>query len=156
MYSKFKPLLITVEDKNLLLSEISRLRSTLYSVANEAFEEMLHASVRSEVASILKELFKEGQKEQILKTLESELESLDIVHLSLAYQPDEKFLETISQAIQSGEQYRLLDLEIKPSLVGGIEISSAGKFANFSLQKKLDEFCTSTEFQSLLKPYFSA
>jgi len=76
-----------------------------------------------------------------LKTLLASMNKLEVIHLGLAFEPSGDLVEKLSLWIDKnlGEAV-VIDFELKPQLIGGASISYKGRYGDYSLSKKIDEY----------------
>ncbi len=76
-----------------------------------------------------------------LKALLTATKKLEVVHLGLAIEPSGDLIEKLSLWIDNnvGEAV-IIDFELKPQLIAGASISYKGKYGDYSLSKKIDEY----------------
>jgi hypothetical protein len=134
----------TTEDVVRLDEEIDLLLQCLYHIEGERLEETLEKLVRVRVAAEIRTLLQAhtNPSKQEIKFLLSNayrtICSLPILQLTLAFEPSEFVINTISRwARQNLAAGIILDLSLDRSVLGGAIIMYHGKFYDYSLQKKL-------------------
>lgn len=77
---------------------------------------------------------------QFLDKVISQIDSLEKVDLTVAVEPTEELIRSISDWVQEEVQENLLiDIEVDPDVLGGVKLSYKGNYLDLSLDKKLKE-----------------
>lgn len=83
-------------------------------------------------------LYKTKRKVRVppeLGKLEEAIKKLEMVQLTLAYEPSPQDIEAFFKVAGN-----ILDISKDPRILGGAVVSYQGKYGDHSLRKKLDEF----------------
>jgi hypothetical protein len=139
MYSKILAQIKTDKDKELLLEELDVLKTGLYDL-KDGFEKAL-SKVRQGTADLMREALVNAavDKTQFLEGLETELEKVRTLKLTLAFEPSEEFVSQLYQWTLSNIQPGIiLDFEKDKSLLGGVVIEYEGLYKDYSLRKVLE------------------
>lgn len=127
----------TTDEAAVFLNEIDILRNSLYQSKPQAFEEVLHTKVRASVAAVLQELFATESKEPLLQQLKQLIEAAPIARLTIAIEPSDSFLTTITRLCRRSAPNALVSLTVDHRIVGGAIIEIGGKYWDQSVRKKL-------------------
>ena len=140
-FSELSPVLLTVDDRNDLLAEVSQLKQAMYSTQPSEIESVFATKIRHSTSHILQKIFQVNPTVEIFEQLEKYLHGLLVVHLVIAFEPSSDQIEVIAQQLQSSDgSRRLLDIEINQDIMGGMQISIEGKYGDFSLYSKVAEY----------------
>lgn len=138
MNSKLLLKVRTVDEKEKLASELSILMDSLYKNKGDGLDSALNTQVRQWVAELVRE--EAGQDlnniNNYLKTVNSNLEKLKILNLTLAFEPTEASIDKIIKTIrESGDLDIILDFSYEPKILGGAIISYKGEYRDLSLKR---------------------
>lgn len=145
MYSEILDKLRTLEDAQILDSEIEVLLSGLYEQKGEGYESALKTEVRAWVADSIRRIQPESglSKEEFLKKLEEELKKIKLLQLTISFEPTEGNIERIHNWILNNAGKNLiLEVHTNPSLIGGAVVVHEGEYRDYSLRKKFIEAFT--------------
>ena len=154
MYSRILLTTKTAEEAQLLLGEVRLLEDSLY--INDGFELVLAEKLRRSMAALIREEIGGAtlsERKKFLEGLRQVILAAQRLELSLADDPSEVFLERISSWVKQnlGAEI-LLDIHYDPRLVGGAVVSFRGKYADYSVKKRLGEwFNQKKDVNSLLE-----
>jgi F0F1-type ATP synthase delta subunit len=136
----------TTEDLVDLGDEIDSLMHSLYHVDLYKFEDALSQFVRLRIAREIRKLIQLhslNTKDEIKEFFSDAYRAicrLPILRLTLAFEPSESIINTISHWARTNlEEGVLLDLSMDRSVLGGAVIVYRGKFYDYSISKKLKE-----------------
>jgi F0F1-type ATP synthase delta subunit len=74
--------------------------------------------------------------------IQEKISSLPTVSLTLAFEPKEKTLKSLSDWFPLNiNQQVLLDIKVDPEIIAGASISYKGKFLDFSVKPVFDQVC---------------
>lgn len=145
-YKEFIELTLTTEDVVCLNEEIDLLLQSLYHVELFDFDEVLSKRVRLRMAMEIRKFLQQhdnlskDQIKQLLSDMYRKICGLPILRLTLAVEPSEFMINSISRWARINlEQGILLDLSLDRSIIGGANIIYLGKLYDFSLRRKLRE-----------------
>lgn len=145
MYSNILQSAKTVSQREMLISEIDRLITSLFKTNEEDFNKALSA-IRTETAQLIRDEFlnknnpsREGIK-NFLSEQKAKLEKLRKIQLTIAISLSERLIGRIYDWIikNIGDGY-ILDIEVNESILGGAAITFEGRYIDLSLKKSLDE-----------------
>ena len=129
MYSDVYELALTTQDRERLLREIDMVVDSLYKT------EVVTSEVRRQVAEVLAK-YKDnlpGVREAVKKMRDMKME--------VARDLSQKGVEEVCTWVRKclGEDV-LVDFVVKPELIGGATVYWEGRYGDFSLKKKLEEY----------------
>ncbi len=79
-----------------------------------------------------------GPISKSLEELKDKLRKLNVIQLTLAFQPDEDAITTFSEWVKKNVgPTAIIDLQFDKTIVGGALIISGGQYKDFSVRKKL-------------------
>ena len=142
MYSEILSSLRTKSELELLNQEIDILLTGLYEDEGTKFEEILKEDIRGKISIEIQRLLNNNQsdKEDVLKGLQTELDKLKTLKLTLSFEPSEKTLDKLYQWMKANvSENAVLDISLDQSIIGGAIISYGGNYRDFSFAKKLEE-----------------
>ncbi len=89
-----------------------------------------------------------------LSTLMKTLEELEVVHLELAIEPTGELIEKLSLWFDKNlAKPTIMDFELKPDLIAGAAVSYQGKYRDYSLSKKIDDYLKENK-KTMMKEVF--
>jgi F0F1-type ATP synthase delta subunit len=141
-FSELSPFLLTVEDRNILLSEVGELKQAMYSTeASKLLDHLFSTKIRHSTSHILQKIFQANPEVNVFEQIEGYLHQLQVIRIIIAFEPSSEQVELIAQKAQSPEGVpRLLDIEVDQEIMGGAQISIAGKYGDFSLRTRVIEY----------------
>ena len=156
MYLEILPRIRTKEEAKALIDEIEILLSSLYESAGEGFESSFKSQIRNWVAKAMESDWQDlgvDKKDYLLK-LKDKLNSLEVVDLVLAYEPNNLSLDKFKiYMIQNISEDIIFNITFDPNLLGGVQIVYKGEFRDFSLKRVFEQEIKSkkTEIIELIK-----
>lgn len=92
----------------------------------------------------------DGPQKQFLEEIISELKTIPVVKITLAFEPDDNFTSKLNETIstQAGQKV-ILDILVNHHIVGGIVVEYQGKFKDYSLEPKVDAYLKETVKQEM-------
>lgn len=83
----------------------------------------------------------DGPQKQFLEEIITELKTIPIVKITLAFEPDDSFISKLNERIsfQAGQKV-ILDILVNHHIVGGIVVEYQGKFKDYSLESRVDQY----------------
>lgn len=147
MYQKIIDNVFIATDKQKLLEEIEVLENTKFET-EETTEKVLNEQVRVWVADeIRREHKEEGVKlEEYLAGLKKKLEELELIKITLAYEPSRQDLGEIYFWLKKNSKRSLIiDLGFDERILGGAIVELNGEYRDYSLLK-----LTETEIEKAL------
>lgn len=144
MYSDILEKVRTQKEAQELREEVELLMASLYRVGEEDFNKTLDMKIKAWFADGLRKAFeKGGNKESYLKGLKKELEELEVVKLTLGFEPSIEVIENIHSWVwKNAGKTVVLDLSYNPAILGGAIIAYKGKYEDYSLRSKLRKIFT--------------
>lgn len=135
MFSNLISSIVTIEDRNLMLSNLMELRASLASTS----EEVRSGSLKAQLEDISSS---SGQPlPQIINQLEDQLKALPICTLTLSYLPTVNQAKDIIHWIRAERKDAMVLKFVRDqSLLGGATIEWQGKYADYSLRRRLDHY----------------
>ncbi len=143
MYSEFQPILLTLEDRNALLEEMSLLSQIAFFTDPDKKKETLNNTVRPQSLQIWTEfLEKNTLTPQDWQVWKKEVQNLPVIELSLAFPVKPNFIAEIIRLIRQSPESgnAILSLKSVPQLMGGVHFTLNGKFFDYSLHRKVQEY----------------
>jgi len=128
-YSDLIKLIVTKRDSNILIEELSVLKSSLFKTDPKAFDEALNQSVRKKIADIILFYVSKGaDKKALVEYLEERFRKLPSLSLTIAFDPTVQVLDRIAKWVRDAKGEVLLELKIDRSIVCGAIVTFGGKF----------------------------
>lgn len=134
-------LIQTTEDLKIFKTELQHLRSSLFN-ERESFDTVLNTKVRKNIAQEIAKLLSEQKidTKSLLDSIELELKKLKFVHLTLSFEPNAQSFAAIYQwFLDNVGADIVLDIYHNPNILGGVQLSSGGKYFDGSLISKVEE-----------------
>lgn len=127
--------------------EAQQLRAEMELLLNSLFEgdqryAQIAKQVRSWVWAIMQEEMPQesSERKEYLDRIINQIDTLELLELTLAFEPSEKTLSEIFSYIQqSTGPGVILDLHLDRTILAGIKISFRGLYRDFSLIQQFDE-----------------
>lgn len=143
MYSELFQLAKTQEELETLRSELTELTASLFKGEGQ-YELILAKKVRPQTAEVLKKLAAEGKMPDRSKYFEGALAAFDapkVLELTVAFEPKQEGIERIWEwvRVNVGEGI-VLKFGVDHSVGAGAILVFNGKYRNYSLKKKLDDY----------------
>lgn len=83
----------------------------------------------------------EDAQKDFLQQLIEELKKLQVIGVTVAFEPSDHFIAKLNNEISAAAgQKVVLDISVDPKIVGGLVIEYQGKYRDYSLKSKVDEF----------------
>lgn len=80
-------------------------------------------------------------QKQFLEEIITELKSVPMVKITLAFEPDDSFTAKINETISSlAGQKVILDILVNHHIVGGAVVEYQGKFRDYSMEPRVDQY----------------
>ena len=155
MYSEFQDILLTVQDRNELLDEISLLSAVQFSTEKNRLQATLENDIRLVSKGIWKSFFEDSTHSQIeWQSWKDELQKLPVIQIQVGVELSKKFITQIAHFIRQNPERAnaLIDIQYMPKLIGGTQIIIEGKFYDYSLSSRLKTYFSdhSQEIMALL------
>lgn len=137
----------TKEDLVFFLEEIDLAEVLILKEPGKKISQKLKNKISFDLFEILKEIEKKEKQYQdaegqvfFLRLLKKHLISLPKVRLEIAFDIPEVMLGEISQWFEDnfGKKF-VLDIRVNPKIIGGTRLEYNGRWADFSLAKKIKE-----------------
>ncbi len=136
----------TKSDLIFYLKEIDLATEAVLSDVNKPLAEKIEGKITGELKEILLQFNEEKESEDVdqqtffLELLKKHIFFLPQIRLEVAFRPDEEAVEKISDWLQRElEQKTVIDLRFNREVVGGAVVEYRGRWADFSLAKKMDK-----------------
>jgi len=147
MPSELLETLTTTTDRELLRSELEQLKASIFKLKTGGLEETLKTKVRANVAEVVQRELRqnEAQKtglnpESYLQEVIGQLDTIPVLTLTIAFEPTTANLEKWSaQACKLAEQNIILEVKVKPEVVGGANIVWNGRYEDATLQNTFNQ-----------------
>lgn len=87
----------------------------------------------------------DGAQKQFVEEIIKELKAVPQVRITLAFEPDDSFTAKLNEEIsrQIGQKV-ILDILVNHHIVAGIVVEFLGKYKDYSLESKVDEYLKET------------
>lgn len=124
--------LFSTADRRELLTVLDLYEKQTYAATTDIPESPYSAFLAQVIAAA-------SDRERALATTREQALAMPIIRLTLAYEPSAEFIRTLARTVRSVEENAgaLVDIEVDPSLIAGVQVSSAGKLRDLSLAKQL-------------------
>jgi F0F1-type ATP synthase delta subunit len=148
----------TTADAEQLMSQLDLMLTNLYKVDKEQFEKTINHNLNYDIADSLKNTLHSAgisptnheDMKLFLTGLKAELQSCEIITLTIAFEPSAELVTTISDWVHNNLGSKvLLEVNVDPYIIGGAIIIFNGKYLNISVKKKLDDILTRNQEQIL-------
>lgn len=121
----------------MLLENFSRVLFTqnAHAFGSSRFDEALKQTLRPDF-----ETLPIAGRNKKIKELIDEVKSFPTVEVQVAVAPTDLVIERINQFVEKkAHTHSILDIQIKPEILGGVILIIDGKYYDFSVSKKLNE-----------------
>lgn len=150
MKSKLIETVKTKEEMRVLYDEVNVLKLSMFRKGSSDFQNILHTVIRKKTADIILSETPNLIIEEYLEGLLSELEKINSVSITLAYEPTQIEIERFYEFVQASVAKKIvLDLLYDPAIVGGMVISYGGRYKDYSFRKIFEEDLESTRTEVL-------
>lgn len=142
MSSDLLTTLQTTADRDLLRTELGLLKDALFKTKANSFADTLKREVRASVATVIERELRtqEAQSEKYLTDVLSQMNSIPVLELNIAFQPTQSNIEQFStQAVTMIGTPVLLKLTVQPEVIGGAVVIWNGHYHDASLKTKFVE-----------------
>lgn len=148
VFSAFTKNLVTLNDLNNLILDVEELQGAVYTTGKKSLSQKVSARVSQGFGKIIKTQEEEKKLPSNLQELSNyfdELKSfllgLPQLRLELAFDPSLEFLSQISNWFEAtGGKKVILAISVNPQILAGVRIEFGGKFRDYSLGKRLEEY----------------
>jgi F0F1-type ATP synthase delta subunit len=152
----------TVEDLQLLHSELDVLMVALFQSTGDRFKTTLNSGIQRNLGNVIMQSLTEQHitlddhehLQAYFQGLKTFITSLPVLQLKLAFHPSNQQLLQLSDWIRSSTgKPVMLQLQFNKQLLGGAVVTYEGKYTDLTLQKKLENVYTQkrAEILGLLK-----
>lgn len=94
----------------------------------------------------------DSAQKTFIEEIINSLKEIPIVHVTLAFEPDESFKLRLNEEISSQAQRKIvLDMNINHHIVGGVILEFKGKYKDYSLEPNVDSYLKQTVQKLLTK-----
>lgn len=133
----------TIENTKTFLSDITKAETGLFKQAPE--ESRLLNDFDHKYSKLFLNMDIDLSKKDKLTRYFSEIKeyfaSLNCMHLTLAFSPSDRFLDTLQTILTSSVGFPpVFDVSVDPIAIGGVIIDYNGKYLDLSLNKLLDRY----------------
>jgi len=132
----------TVEEKDVLKSEINKLLDSLYTEKGSGFESALKSKVRFWVSEIIKSEVNNDyiEIEGYLKAVLENLDKFEVVSVKIAFEPTDSAIDRFFNFIKTevGEMV-IMAFELDRKILGGAVISYKGDYRDLSLKRLFED-----------------
>lgn len=133
----------TVNDKENFSDYLEALKENLFK--QNSFAEIIKSGTSPYPALIKGALQKEGLENNknnlkiMIEKIENELKLLKTINLMLSFEPNESIINAIYSWVTKNLGKKIvLNIEVKPEILGGAVISFNGLYSDFSLKRTLE------------------
>lgn len=149
--SNLKQFLVTIDDKVAMLQAIAKLKMVQFSTNPDALATTLATEVSYDVATALSTVVNQENPPSFAE-IETWLTKLPVVSLTLPFSPTRSQLQAYQEILQTeGKQETiLLQIQVRPQLLAGVQVEIAGSYRDYSLQTALDSFVHTPAYQAIL------
>lgn len=141
----------TKKDLDDLLTSIQRFKLDLFNFKAEDLEKHIHDNYDVVFANTLREIMSRGdigfveedklRLESSLDALEKDASSIEILEITVAFNPTQRFLSELKNWISKNiKENILIDLKVNESIVAGAEIVYQGNYRDFTISNKLRNY----------------
>lgn len=137
----------TTEEAANLMEKISSFLTSLYTISQRGIKERIQTifspnwaeMILGQMRDLNIDLTNQQQVNNFFTILSKDLSSLETLSLTLAFAPTAGTLQRISQVVKKAFGLEVvIEVTIKPEIIGGAIIVFAGRYMDFSLKKQLD------------------
>lgn len=131
--------IITKNDAAKLAESFDAIEKKIFSYRGD-WKELLKTLIGADFYHILAEAPDENELLSVFGKFREAIASMDTARIDIAFEPTYEFLSKISELIsrESGRK-EILDINVSKKLIGGLQISFSGRFADISLEKKIKD-----------------
>lgn len=141
----------TKQELDHLLASLTKFKLDLFNYTSEQLEQKLYDEYDVVFVNTLKELLKNNslsinddnklQIESLLDQVEKEAAEVEVLKITLAFTPTERFLAELQNWISKHVgQNVLLDLLVREEIIGGAEIVYKGLYKDMTISNKLENY----------------
>ncbi len=140
MYSDILSQIHTKYDSDALLLGLDAVKKAIYSKDGDLFA-AVNQNISANLAALLSQKLAANSPDKYIEGLEMELKNMKLIKLGLAFMPTQKTVDSLFEWINTnlGEGF-IVDIMVKPEILGGALIDCEGKYFDASLVKLVDEF----------------
>jgi hypothetical protein len=138
-FSNLMEVVLTREDYLMARDELVAVYQALTAPKQVGVDEAL-GQIRPGLAAAIRTDWLEAKLEPVAYITEAVayLDAVPTVEMTLAFEPSKKMLARLILKLREGAQILpVVSLTINPSILGGMEVISRGKYADLSLRKKI-------------------
>lgn len=149
-YSDIFNVLVTKDENQDCIEQIGNLLEAMYELNTKPQEQLIKEFFTPVIGDLIVQNMKKNlislsdrhQCSEYFNGLAQALETAKTINITLSIQPDSEMLKAMSNFLQEKfpHEHFLLDVKVAPSLLGGAQIAWEGRYRNFSLAKKIDEW----------------
>ena len=131
--------IVTKEEAADIADRFDVIEKKIFSYRGD-WKALLKANVGADFYNILIAVTDDKELLNVFEKFRNAIASADTVRLDIAFEPTYEFLSKISElmAREVGRKV-ILDINISKKLIGGLQISFNGRFADVSLEKKIKD-----------------
>lgn len=109
--------------------------NTLLEIKNPRFNKAIEAIFPKN----WEEIEDKTQIQKIILDLIEKVKSIRTVTITLAFHPSQEFTRRIASILSNPDEQVILQISVKPEIIGGIILTLDGKYIDLSLEKKLED-----------------
>lgn len=145
-YSSFIEGILTVSDRDVFLGQLNQLEEDMFK---QSFDEVIGSLLPYQQKSSFQQVLHEHKIEHtdlvkiqdIIASIRSFVQSIPVLSITLVKPPREALLRKIMNAVSDQTQQPLfLNVNVDPAILGGSKLEWGGKYQDYSLSKKLEEY----------------
>lgn len=141
MYSDILSQIHTKDERDQVLSGLSEVKKTIYEPLKRDLTGSVKQNLPMTIAPVLLSKFSSENPERFIEGLENELRNLKVVTISLAFMPTLKTADEIFGWVDSNLGVGIIvDIVVKPDILGGALVDCDGKYFDGSLEKTINDF----------------
>lgn len=132
----------TRADADILLSYIDVLIDSLYGLEEKSFGKVIERFPNESPAQLLVAEIKktpENLRRDLLRKFKEDIKSYEVMKLTVAVALKREVIEEIVQELRKKVGRLVLDLEVRPEIIGGAKIYWRGRYWEKTLEQKYDE-----------------
>lgn len=150
MYTDIFKYIQTLTDAHKCIENIDLLKADIYQVSTKSCEDFIRERFDSQLAAIfLADLAAKGidlnnldKSQDYFTGLEKAFKNVKTISLTLAIEPDRNLITAVYDLLGGASPAGsfLLDIQVDPSILGGILIAIGGQYLDLSMKKDLGEW----------------
>ena len=137
---------MTKDDLDILKGELESLEGAIYQ-SKDKYNEIIRSDIRSWVSEIVHKESAGKDVTKYIKELKNEIETVPVLSACIGFEPSSSFIESVSGWLKKNVDDKLVvDIVLNTMLLGGVQLSYAGKYLDLSLRKKISKELENVNF----------